>query len=164
MLFLPSVNIIRQSAIALVVLVSACGGVTEPGSGPSDFSSGNFMLNIVASDACTTLAASGHNRSWNMGLVKGSSVVSVTMQGWDATKTVVAQTNFAGTANGSSLMLTGWVFDTIDGCATTLCYRAEGTITATQSGNVLTGTLNGVVTYEFTTCTATAHKVTLIRR
>ena len=164
MSFLSTVNIFRQSTIALVVFVSACSSVTEPGSGPTDFSSGNFRLEIVASDACTTLASAGHDRSWNMGLVKSGSVVSVSMQGWDATTTVVAQTVFAGTANGSSLMLTGSVFDTIFGCATTLCYRAEGTITAMQSGNVLTGTLNGVVTYEFTTCTATDHKVTLTRR
>ena len=164
MSFLPTVNLIRQSAIALVVFVSACSSVTEPGSGPSDFSSGNFRLNVVASDACTTLAAAGHDRSWNMGLVKSGSVVSVSMQGWDATTTVVAQTDFAGTANGSSLTLTGGVFDTIYGCATTLCYRADGTITATQSGNALTGTLNGAVTYELTTCTATDHKVTLTRR
>jgi len=164
MSFIPTLSRIRQFVIALVVFISACSSVTEPGSGPSDFSSGNFRLNIVASDACTALAAAGHDRSWNMGLVTSGSVVSVTMQGWDATTTVVAQTNFAGTANGSSLTLTGGVVDTIYGCATTLCYRADGAITATQSGNVLTGTLNGAVTYEFTTCTATDHKVTLTRR
>jgi len=164
MSFPPTSSLIRQSVITLVVVVSACGSVTEPGAGPGDFSSGNFTVNIAASDGCTTLAASGHNRSWNMGLVQDGSVVSVTMQGWDPAKTVIAQTDFAGTANGSSLKLTGGVFDRIDGCATTLCYRAEGTITATQSGNRLTGTLNGVVTYEFTTCTATDHRVTLARR
>ena len=164
MSFLRAVNISRLSAIVLVVFVSACGSVTEPGSGPSDFSSGNFRVNIVASDACTTLAPAGHDRSWNMGLVKSGPVVSVSMQGWDATTTVVAQTDFAGTANGSSLTLTGGVFDAIYGCATTLCYRAEGTITAMQSGNVLTGTLNGAVSYDLTTCTATTHKVTLTRR
>jgi hypothetical protein len=164
MSFLATPNRIPLSAVALVVFVSACSSVTEPGSGPSDFSSGNFRLNIVASDACTALAAAGHDRSWNMGLVQSGSVVSVSMQGWDATTTVVAQTDFAGTANGSSLTLTGGVFDTIYGCATTLCYRADGTIKATQSGKVLTGTLSGAVTYEFATCTATDHKVTLTRR
>jgi len=56
------------------------------------------------------------------------------------------------------------MYDTIDGCSNSLCYRAEGTITATQSGNVIRGTLNGVVTYDTTTCTATDHKVTLTRQ
>jgi hypothetical protein len=155
---------IRYLGIALVICLSGCGGVTNPGSPPNDFSSGNFLLNIVASDSCTTLADPGRNRSWNMGLVMTGTIVSVTMQGWPDETTVIAQTNMAGTANGSSLILVGSIFDTVVACAEPLCYRGEGTITATQSGNVIRGTLNGVVAYEQTSCTAADHKVTFTRR
>ena len=56
------------------------------------------------------------------------------------------------------------IYDTIAGCTESLCYRAEGTITATQSGNVITGALSGVLTYDATTCPASDHKVTFTRQ
>jgi len=62
------------------------------------------------------------------------------------------------------LTLAGSIFETIVGCDQALCYRAEGSLTATQTGNVLTGTFNGTVGYGTTSCTATDHKVTLTRR
>jgi len=99
-----------------------------------------------------------------MGLVKTGSSVVASMQGWTDAATVFAQTNMVGTASGSSLMLTGAIYDTVVGCAESLCYRAEGSITATQSGNVINGTLSGALTYEFTTCSATDHKVTFTRQ
>ena len=61
-------------------------------------------------------------------------------------------------------MLTGFIYDTVVGCGESLCYKAEGTITATQSGNLINGTLSGVLTYEYTTCMAADHKVTFIRQ
>ena len=61
-------------------------------------------------------------------------------------------------------MLAGTIFDTVDGCSTTFCYGAVGTMTATQSGNVINGFLNGTLTYELTTCTAADHRVTFTRR
>lgn len=155
---------IRQLGVAFAICLAGCGGVVNPSSPPNDVSSGNFSVNIVASNSCTTLADAGRNRNWTLGLVKTGSAVSVTMQGWPETAAVSSQINMAGTASGSSLMLTGTIFDTVVGCTEALCYRAEGTITATQSGNVITGTLNGVVAYELTTCTAADHKVTLTRR
>lgn len=156
---------IRLSAgIAFLACVSSCGSITAPGTPLNDFSSGNFSVNIVASATCTSLADAGRNRNWKIGLIMTGSTVSSSMQGWGDPATVVSQTTLQGTASGSSLKLTGYIIDTVDGCATTLCYRAEGTITATQSGNVINGTLDGVVTYEQTTCTATDHAVTLVRR
>lgn len=151
------------AGLSLLVWLSSCSSISNPTSPPNDFSSGNFSINILAADTCSTLATPGRNRTWKLGLVAtGSAVVSV-MQGYSESA-ALSQTNLAGTANGSSLLLSGYIFDTIDGCSNSLCYRAEGTITATQSGNVLRGTLNGVLTYDTTTCTATDHKVTLTRQ
>jgi hypothetical protein len=155
---------IRRLGITLVICLSGCGSVTNPAAPPNDFSAGNFALNIVASNSCSTLPDAGRNRNWNIGLVKTGSAVAATMMGWPETAAVFSQTNFAGTANGSSLMLVGYIYDRIVGCEASLCYRAEGTITATQSGDVITGTLNGVVAYDATTCTAADHKVMLTRR
>lgn len=147
----------------LLVWLSSCGGVANPAAPPNDFSSGNFSINILAADTCSTLATPGHNRNWKIGLVTTGSAVTSVIQGYSESA-VISQTNLAGTAKGSSLLLSGYIFDTIDGCPNPLCYRAEGTITATQSGNVIRGTLNGVLTYDTTTCTATDHKVTLTRQ
>ncbi|HTH04029.1 MAG TPA: hypothetical protein VL882_27325 [Vicinamibacterales bacterium] len=156
-------TVFRAAGVVLLLSATACGGISNPASPPSDFSSGNFAMNIVASNTCSTLADAGRNRGWRLNLVKtGSSVIGY-MQGWSDKATVSSQTTLAGTANGSSLSLTGSIYDTVAGCAEALCYRAEGTITATQSGNVINGTLNGVLTYEFTTCSATDHKVTFTR-
>ena len=155
---------IRQLGVVLSICLPGCCGVVNAGTAPSEFTSGNFSVNIVASSSCTTLADAGRNRNWTLGLTKTGSAVSATMQGWPETAAVISQTNMAGTATGSSLMLTGSIFDTVVGCSEPLCYRAEGTIAGTQSGNVITGTLNGVVAYETTTCTAADHKVTFTRR
>ncbi len=99
-----------------------------------------------------------------MGLVKTGSDVTASMQGWSDPSTVFSQTTFIGSATGSSLRLTGSIYDTVVGCGEALCYRAEGTITATQSGNVINGSMSGVLTYESTSCSATDHKVTLTRQ
>jgi hypothetical protein len=156
---------IRQSSLLLVICLSGCGGVVNPASPPNDFSDGNFATHIVASNSCSTLPDAARSRNWNIGLVKTGPTVLATMEGWpDSMATVISQTNLAGTANGSSLMLAGYIYDTIVGCEAALCYRAEGTVTATQSGNVISGTLTGVVGYDATTCTATDHKVTFTRR
>lgn len=154
----------RRLTVSLVFLVSACGGVTSPGTPPDDFSSGNFTMNIVAANTCSDLVEAGRNRSWNVGLFMTGSAVTGTVQGWTDPNTVVAQVTLAGTATGRMLSLTGSIFETIVGCEQSLCYRAEGTTTASQTGNTLTGTLNGVVAYGTTSCTATDHKVTLTRR
>jgi hypothetical protein len=154
----------RRLAIAIVTGLSACGGVTDPSSPPNDFSSGNFAMNIVASETCTALADAGRNRSWNVGLVATGSSVMGNVQGWPDPATVFTQVTLTGTANGRMLTLTGSIFERIVGCAPLDCYRAEGTVTATQTGYVLTGTFNGVVGYDTTSCTATDHKVTLTRR
>jgi hypothetical protein len=151
-------------SIVLLILAAGCGGISDPTSPPNDFSSGNFSMNIVASSSCATLADAGRNRSWKMGLAKTGSAVSASMQGWSDSATVFSQTNMAGSATGSSLRLSGWIYDTVDGCGTSLCYGADGTITGTQSGYTISGTLNGVLTYEYTTCTASDHRVTFTRQ
>ena len=151
------------AGFCLLVWLSSCSSVSNPASPPNDFSSGNFSMNIVAADTCSALANPGRSRNWRIGLVTTGSAVSSYIQGYSESA-VISQTNLAGTASGSSLRLSGYMYDTIDGCSNSLCYRAEGTITATQSGNVIRGTLNGVVTYDTTTCTATDHKVTLTRQ
>jgi hypothetical protein len=138
--------------------------MSAPSSVPNDFSSGNFTMNIVASSACTSLADAGRNRNWNVGLVMTGSSVTGTVTGWNDPATVITQASLAGTANGRMLSLNGSIFETIVGCEQALCYRAEGTITATQTGNVLSGTFNGTVGYGTTSCTATDHKVTITRR
>ena len=148
----------------LLVPATACGKINNPGFPPDDFSSGNFSMSIVASSACTTLADAGRNRTWKVGLVKTGSAVAAYMEGWGDSATVFSQTTLTGSATGSSLMLTGSIYDTIAGCTESLCYRAEGTITATQSGNVITGALSGVLTYDATTCPASDHKVTFTRQ
>jgi hypothetical protein len=61
-------------------------------------------------------------------------------------------------------MLGGYIYETITGCTDPFCYRAEGTLTARQSGAAISGTLNGVLTYDGTACTAPDHKVTLTRQ
>ena len=99
-----------------------------------------------------------------MGLVKTGSDVVASIQGWTSPATVFSQTNLTGSASGSSLMLNGWIYDTVVGCAAALCYQADGRITATQSGNVINGTLNGVVTYDSVACQAPDHKVTFTRQ
>lgn len=99
-----------------------------------------------------------------MGLVKTGSDVFVSIQGWSSPGTVFSQTNLRGSAAGSSLMLNGWIYDTVDGCTAALCYRADGRITATQTGNVINGTLNGVVAYDSVTCQALDHEVTFTRQ
>ena len=154
----------RRLAIAIAIGLPACGGVTDPSSPPNDFSSGNFTMNIVASDACTALADAGRNRSWNVGLLAAGSSVTGDLQGWPDPATAVAQAAFTGTAKGRMLTLTGSIFERIVGCAPLDCYRAEGTLNATQTGYVLTGTFDGVIGYDTTTCTAPDHKVTLTRR
>jgi hypothetical protein len=159
---LISQTTLRAAGVLLFISLPACGGVTTAPS--NDFSSGNFAMTLVASSTCTTLAAAGQNRGWKMGLVKTGSAVTGSMQGWTDPATVFSQTNFTGSATGSSLSLTGWIYDTVVGCGTSLCYQAEGTITATQSGYVINGTFNGVLTYEFTTCRASDHKVTFTRQ
>lgn len=121
-------------------------------------------MNIVASSTCTTLPDAAKNRGWKIGLVKTGSDVVASMQGWTSPATVFSQTTLTGSATGSSLMLNGYVYDTVVDCATSLCYQAEGSIAATQSGNVINGTLNGVLTYEFNTCQASDHKVTFTRQ
>jgi hypothetical protein len=151
------------AGVALLVSVASCSSISNPASPPNDFSSGNFAMNIVAAESCSTLADPGRNRNWKIGLVATGSAVSSSIQGYSESA-VISQTNLAGTAHGSSLLLSGYIFDTIDGCSNSLCYRAEGTITATQSGTVIRGTLNGVLTYDMTTCTAPDHKVTLTRQ
>jgi len=156
--------VIRKLCIPLVFLVSSCGGVASPGTPPNDFSSGNFAMNIVAASTCTDLADAGRNRNWNVGLEMTGSAVTGYVQGWSDPNTVIAQVTLAGTATGRMLSLTGSIYETIVGCEQALCYRAEGTTTATQTGNTLTGTLNGVVAYGTTSCTATDHKVTITRR
>jgi hypothetical protein len=155
---------IRRLAFALVICLAACGGVADPSSPPNDFSSGNFAMNIVASSSCTTLADAGRNRGWNVGLVMTGSSVTGNVQGWSDPATVIVQVTLMGTATGRTLTLTGSIFETIVGCEAALCYRAEGTMNATQTGNVLNGTFNGTVGYDTTSCTATDHKVTITRR
>jgi hypothetical protein len=150
--------------MALFISTSACGSISNPASPSNDFSSGNFSLTIVASGTCTTLPDVARSRGWKMGLVKAGSDVVASMQGWSSPATVFSQTDLTGSATGSSLTLKGYIYDTVDGCATALCYQADGSIAATQSGNVINGTLNGVVTYEFTTCQAADHKVTFTRQ
>jgi hypothetical protein len=154
----------RFAGLALLVCLSSCGSVSSPDSRSNQFSSGNFSLNVVASAACSTLADAGRSRTFKIGLVQTGSSVSSSMQGWGDSATVFAQTNLAGTATGSSLSLNGHIYETITGCSDPLCYRAEGTITATQSGNIVNGTLNGVLTYDQTTCAAPDHKVMLTRQ
>jgi hypothetical protein len=154
----------RRLCIATVVGLSACGGVTNPSSPPNDFSSGNFAMNIVASDTCTALADAGRDRRWNVGLVTTGSSVTGTVQGWPDPATVIAQLALTGSTEGRTLTLTGLIVERIVGCAPVDCYRAEGTLNATQTGYVLTGTFNGVVSYDATSCTASDHKVTLTRR
>jgi len=156
--------VIKKLSIPLVLLLSACGSVTAPGTVPNDFSSGNFTMNIVASNSCTTLADAGRNRNWNVGLVMTGSAVQGNVQGWPDPATVITQVTLAGTANGRMLSLTGSVYETIVGCQPALCYRAEGSLTATQTANVIDGTFNGVVAYDTTSCTAADHKVTFTRR
>ena len=121
-------------------------------------------MSIVASSTCTTLPEAAKNRGWKIGLVKTGSDVVASMQGWTSPSTVFSQTTLTGSATGSSLSLKGYIYDTVDGCAMSLCYQAEGAIAATQSGNVINGTLNGVLTYETTSCQASDHKVTLTRQ
>ena len=121
-------------------------------------------MNIVASSACTTLPDAARNRGWKVGLVKTGSDVVASIQGWSDSATVFSQTNLTGSASGSSLMLNGWIYDTVAGCAAALCYQADGRITATQSGNVINGTLNGAVTYDSVTCRAPDHKVAFTRQ
>ena len=157
-------NVIRKLCIPLTFLASACGSIAAPGPASNDFSSGNFAMNLVASDACPSLAEPGSDRSWNVGLVMAGSSVMGTVQGWPEPATVITQVTLAGNANGRTLSLAGSIFETIVGCEQTLCYRAEGALTATQTGNVLTGTFNGTIGYATTSCTATDHKVTLTRR
>jgi len=157
-------NVIKNLCIPLVFMVSACGSVTAPGTVPNDFSSGNFTMNIVASNSCTTLADAGRNRSWNVGLVMTGSSVTGNVQGWPDQATVLAQVTLDGTAKGRMLSLAGSIYETIVGCEQALCYRAEGSLSATQTGNILDGTFNGVVAYATTSCTATDHKVTVTRR
>lgn len=155
----------RSAGIGVLFLLPSCGGVVTSGPPSNDFSSGNFAMNIVASAACSSLLDEGRNRNWKIGLVKTGPSVAASMQGWSENpRTVLSQTNLAGTASGSSLTLTGYIYDTVDGCGNALCYRAEGTIAATQSGNVINGNLSGVLTYDSTTCTAPDHKVTFTRR
>jgi len=153
-----------RCALTIVLALSACGGVTDPNTPPNDFSSGNFTMNIVASNSCTALADAGRNRNWKVGLVMTGSSVTGTGQGWPDPATVITQVTLTGTASGRTLMLSGSIFETIVGCAASLCYRAEGTINAMQTGNVLNGTFDGVVAYDTTSCTATDHKLTLTRR
>jgi hypothetical protein len=153
-----------RAGIVLLIFAAGCGSISNPASPSNDFSSGNFALNIVASSTCTGLADAGRNRSWKMGLVKTGSTVAASMQGWPDAATVISQSSLSGTATGSSLTLTGGIYDTVIDCGTPLCYRAEGTITGTQSGTVINGTLNGVLTYEFTACQASDHKVTFTRQ
>jgi hypothetical protein len=154
-----------QAAVCFLLLsATACGKINNPGFPPDEFSSGNFSMNIVASGSCTTLADAGRNRTWKMGLEKTRSEVVAWMEGWGDSATVFSQTTLTGSATGSSLMLTGAIYDTIAGCTQSLCYRAEGAITATQSGNVIYGTLSGVLTYDSTTCPASDHKVTFTRQ
>jgi hypothetical protein len=155
---------LRRCALPIVLALSACGGVTDPSTPPNDFSSGNFTMNIVAANSCTPLADAGRNRSWNVGLVMTGSSVTGTIQGWPDPATVISQVTLTGTASGRTLMLTGSIFERIVGCAASLCYRAEGTMNATQTGYVLNGTLDGVVAYDSTSCTATDHRLTLTRR
>jgi hypothetical protein len=154
----------KRLCILLVFLVSACGSVTAPGTVPDDFSSGNFTMNIVASNSCTTLADAGRDRTWNVGLVMTGSTVTGNVQGWPDPATVITQITLSGTANGRMLSLAGSIYETIAGCKSAFCYHAEGSLTATQTGNTLAGTFNGVVGYDTTSCTATDHKVTLTRR
>jgi hypothetical protein len=154
----------KRLCIPLVFLVSACGSVTAPGTAPNDFSSGSFAMNIVASNSCTSLADAGRDRTWSVGLVMTGSSVTGNVQGWPDPATVITQVTLAGTANGRMLSLAGSVYETIVGCEQALCYRAEGSLTATQTGNTLTGAFNGVVAYGTTSCTAADHKVTLTRR
>jgi hypothetical protein len=156
--------VMNRLCIPLMLLVSACGSVTAPGTVPNDFSSGNFTMNIVASNSCTSLANAGRDRNWNVGLLMTGSAVQGNVQGWPDPATVITQVTLAGSANGRMLSLTGSIYETIVGCEAALCYRAEGSLAATQTGNTLTGTFNGVVAYDTTTCTATDHKVTLTRR
>jgi hypothetical protein len=152
------------AGLALIVCLSSCGSIASPESRSNQFSSGNFSVNVVASSSCRTLADSGRNRTFKIGLVQTGSSVSSFMAGWSDSATVFAQTNLAGTATGSSLSLNGHIYETITGCSDPFCYRAEGTITATQSGNIVNGTLNGVLAYDSTTCAASDHKVTLTRQ
>ena len=154
----------KRLCIPLVFLLSGCGSITAPGTAPNDFSSGNFAMNIVASNSCTSLADAGRDRNWNVGLVMTGSTVTGNIQGWSDPATVVTQGALAGTASGRMLSLAGSIYETIVDCQPALCYRAEGSIDATQTGNTLTGTFNGVVAYDTTSCTATDHKVTLTRR
>jgi hypothetical protein len=154
----------KRLCIPLMFLVSACGSVTAPGTVPDDFSSGNFTMNIVASNSCTTLADAGRDRTWNVGLVMTGSAVTGNVQGWPDPATVITQITLSGTANGRMLSLAGSIYETIAGCELPLCYHAEGSLAATQTGNTLTGTFNGVVGYDTTSCSATDHKVTLTRR
>jgi hypothetical protein len=155
---------LRAAGVLLFLLAAACGSISNPTSPPNDFSSGNFSVTIVASSTCSTLPDVAQNRSWKMGLVKTGSDVVASIQGSSGPGTVFTQTSLAGTAAGSSLMLNGWIYDTVDGCTPALCYQAEGRITATQSGNVINGTLNGVLTYDAATCQASDHKVTFTRQ
>jgi hypothetical protein len=154
----------RAAGVLLFLSTTACGSIANPTSPPNDFTSGNFSMTIVASSTCTTLPDAARNRGWKVGLVKVGSDVVASMQGWSDSATVFSQTNLAGSATGSSLRLTGWIYDTVVGCAASLCYQAEGTITATQSGDVINGTLNGVVAYDSIACQASDHHVTLTRR
>ena len=150
--------------LAFLSSSSACGSIANPNAPPNDFSSGNFTLNIVASSTCTALPDAARNRGWKLGLVKTGSDVIASIQGWSDSSTVFSQTNFTGSASGSSLMLTGWISDTVVGCTPALCYQAEGKIVATQSGNIINGTLDGVVTFDSTTCAAADHRVTFTRQ
>jgi hypothetical protein len=154
----------RVAGLALLIVLSSCGRIISPGSPPDDFSSGNFALTINASPSCTTLADAGRSRSWKIGLVTDGPSVTGAMEGWSDSAIVISQTTLGGTASGSSLQLTGYIYDTVDGCSMPLCYRAEGTITATQSGNVISGTLDGMLTYDQTTCAARDHQVRLMRQ
>jgi hypothetical protein len=155
---------LRAAGVLLFISTFACGSISNPASPSNDFSSGNFSMTIVASSTCTTLPDVAKSRGWKVGLVKTGSDVVSSMQGWSGPGTVFSQTDLTGSANGSSLTLKGHIYDTVDGCATALCYQADGSIAATQSGNVINGMLNGVVTYEFTSCQASDHKVTFTRQ
>ena len=121
-------------------------------------------MNIVASDTCTALADAGRSRTWNVGLVATGSSVTGSVQGWPDPATVITQIALTGSTEGRKLTLTGWILERIVGCEPVNCYRAEGTLDATQTGYVLAGTFNGLIGYDATSCTATDHKVTLTRR
>lgn len=152
----------RRTALALLIVLSACSGSTSTptpsGPAPGVTLSGAWTLQTLASDSCSGLSADAKSRNYPTVTIyyTGYSTITVTVSVNSVSTTIMTDADYYGLKMQHPLR---FVDNSIAGG-----FVIDGTFTSSViSQNKISGTLNGHFTTAAVDCVATNHTLTFTR-